>query len=49
MADPVGPGLRREGPNGTVIDLSGYDEFGLLVAFRILPGVVEFVALAIWG
>jgi hypothetical protein len=48
LADPLGPALRQEGPNGTVIDLSGYDEFGLLVAFRLLPGAVEFVALAVW-
>jgi hypothetical protein len=49
LADPLGAGLRQEGPGGTIIDLSGYDEFGLLVAFRVLPGAVEFVALAIWG
>jgi len=49
LADPLGTGLRQEGPNGTVIDLSGCDEFGLLVAFRLPPGAVEFVALAIWG
>jgi hypothetical protein len=28
--------------------LSRYDEFGLLVAFRLRPGFVEFVALTVW-
>lgn len=49
MADPQGTNRRREGPDGTIVDLSGYDAFGLLVAFRLLPGVVEFVALSVWA
>ncbi len=28
--------------------MSGYFAAGLLVAYRLLPGVVEFVALEIW-
>ena len=36
ITDQGGSYRRREGPDGTTIDLSGYDEFGLAVAFRCL-------------
>lgn len=41
-------GRRREGPNGTIVDLSAYDEFGLLVSFRRTPDGPEFVEFAVW-
>jgi hypothetical protein len=47
LADPQRTHLRREGPDGTIIDLTGYDAHGIMLSFRLLPGVVEFVALAI--
>jgi hypothetical protein len=48
MADPTGAARRREGRDGTIVDLSSYDSSGLLVCFRVLPGVIEFVALVAW-
>ena len=49
LADPDGMGRRRERADGTKVDLTGYDSHGLLVAFRLTPGAIEFVALAVWG
>jgi len=49
LADPDGLGRRREGPDGTIVDLPTYDEFGLLVSFRRLSDGPEFVEFAVWA
>ena len=37
MSDPVGTHLRRPRSDGAIVDLSAYDESGLLVSFRLMP------------
>lgn len=48
LADPMGLAMRIEGVGGTIVDLSGYGATGLVIAYRLLPGLVEFVSLAVW-
>lgn len=50
IVDAEGTHRRRLGPNGTVIDLSAYDEFGLLVSYLPDgPDGPEFVEFVIWS
>jgi len=49
IADPQGTYRRRAGPGATVVDLSGYDEFGLIVAFRHTDNGPEFIEFTVWS
>lgn len=47
LSDQVGS-FRRTLPDGTVVDLSSYDEFGLIVSFQPAPdGDHEFIDFAV--
>jgi len=42
-ADPARADSRRALPDGQILDLSGYDEFGVILIYRTLPdGSIEF-------
>jgi hypothetical protein len=36
LTDPIGA-FRRKLPDGTIVDLSSYDEYGLIVTFEPMP------------
>ncbi len=39
---------RRTLPDGTVFDLTAYDEWGVMISFRVVNGTPEFIDFRIF-